>query len=100
MKCPKCNHQPMSFIRFFLKLNPLNIICANCGTTLKAGRLLRSLFIGAVICGFILGITIAYLAFMYNWEIIHIVLLLVIVTMIIGVPAEYIAWKYGRYEVY
>jgi hypothetical protein len=37
---------------------------------------------------------------MYNWEIIHIVLLLVIVTVIIGVPAEYIAWKYGRYEVY
>jgi Na+/citrate or Na+/malate symporter len=100
MKCPRCNQQPMSFVQFFLKLNPLNIVCDKCGTTLKAGKLLRSLFIGAVICGSILGIAMAYLSFTYNWRIIHIVLLLIIATAIVGIPAEYIAWKYGRYKVY
>jgi len=99
MKCPKCNQQPMSFIRFFLKTNPLKIKCSRCGANLKAGKLLKGLFIGAVIYGIVLGFTTPYLFFKYNWEILYVVLLFIIGVAVVGIPAECIAWKYGRYKV-
>jgi hypothetical protein len=90
----------MSFTRFFLKPNPLKITCTKCGTTLKAGNLIRGLFIGAAIYGFVLGLTMPYLFFNYNWEITYVVFLFIIAVAAVGIPAEYSAWKYGSYKMH
>jgi hypothetical protein len=36
---------------------------------------------------------------MYNLGIINIVIILILTTLIVGIPAEYIVWNYGKYEV-
>jgi len=88
----------MSFTQFFLKTNPLKITCKKCGAKLEAGRLIRSLFIGAILYGFVLGLITPYVYFKYNWELIHVVLLFIFAVAIVGIPAEYSAWKYGNYK--
>ena len=98
MKCPKCNQEPMSFKQFFLKPNPLRIICTKCGTRLKAERFLVVLFIGAIIYGFVLGAITPYLYFKYNWEIVNTILFFILAVAVVGLPAEYSTWKYGHYK--
>ena len=98
MRCPKCNQEPMSFTKFFLKPNPLRIICTKCGTRLQAGRFLVVLFIGAMAYGFVLGAVMPYLYFKYNWHIINTILFFILAVAIVGIPAEYSAWKYGSYK--
>jgi uncharacterized membrane protein YoaK (UPF0700 family) len=89
----------MSFTQFFLKSNPLRIICTKCGVNLKAGKMLNCLFISAVIYGFVLGVVTPYLYFKYSWEILHTILFFILAVAVVGIPAEYSAWKYGHYKV-
>ena len=98
MKCPKCNQEPMSFTQFFLKPNPLRIICTKCGVRLKARGFLVVLFIGAMIYGFVLGVITPYLYFKYNWDVVTTILFFILAVAVVGIPAEYSAWKYGHYK--
>lgn len=99
MKCPKCDQQPMSFVKFFLKVNPLRINCVSCGTKLRAGSLLYGLFTGGAIYGFILGLVVVYLTFVCGWELWQVVLLFILGAFAVGLPGEFIAWRYGHYKI-
>ncbi|MFQ6114218.1 MAG: hypothetical protein ACE5NG_09025 [bacterium] len=91
MKCPRCNENPMSLIRYIFKFNRLKVNCKNCGAKLRAGHLIRRMFYGALIFGFALGFSVGFLEIGLG-----IVLLALVV---FAIPAEYVAWNYGRYEV-
>lgn len=99
MICPNCDQPPISPIKFFFTFNQSKIKCRSCGVMLKGDRLLRSMFYGALIFGLILGLSVAILGDIYNWGFIKSLMIAFVVISIFGIPAEFIGWKYGRYEV-
>ena len=98
MICPKCNKKPISGIRFFFKISPKNILCQNCGTELKFGKMLkRGFYIMmpiAVLLGFFSSSAWSenILGFQFS------ITTAIVIFFVLVLLAQYLIWSFGTLE--
>lgn len=97
--CPKCGELPLTIGQFVRKFDMRKAKCRNCGTALKGNRILHILFWCAVAVGaWAAGLGI-YLEEARDWPSLSGFLLIVGAALVLGIPAEILAWKKGAYLV-
>jgi tetratricopeptide (TPR) repeat protein len=83
----------MSLTKYIFGFRGINIVCSDCGAWLKAGKFNRSI----VAFGCFIAFGFVSLENIYNWELGFFNIILIL-TIIVGIPLEIITWKYGVYE--
>lgn len=99
MKCPQCNQQPISFLRFILKFNQTKITCRSCEAKLKGNRLLRVLFYSALLFGIASGLSIIFLENFLDLGYVKTLAIFLGIIVILGTPLEILVWKHSGYEL-
>ena len=98
MKCPNCQHEPISFSRFFRSFNLFRIQCVNCGAKLKANYFAYLLLVYAITWSFAIGLFA--LSFQRQYHISNYIIIPgLLLAGAIGLYLEYAVWKYGKYKI-
>lgn len=97
--CPQCGKLPLTVGQFLRKFDMRKAKCQNCGTLLKANRILYASFYSAIAfgaCGAGLAMTLEEV---YGWPGLSTLLAFVGAVLVVGIPAEIIGWRKGAYLI-
>lgn len=93
MNCTRCNQQPISFLRFLLKINPFNIQCQHCGEMLKPGKSLRRYIYGAVALGAFLAMFLSAIRRVFDLLGVTYNIIFILFFLLVAVAFEWYAWN-------
>lgn len=97
--CPQCGELPLTVGQFVRKFDMRKTKCQNCGTVLKGNRFLYVSFYSAIafgVCGAGLAIILKE---SYGWSEFSALLAFIGTVLVVGIPAEIVAWQKGAYEI-
>jgi hypothetical protein len=73
--------------------------CKNCGATLKPNKAHRIIHLLAILCAVGLSAISTKLQHFFGWDGFTGWLFLIVMLLTVGIPAEFIAWKYCGYSL-
>jgi hypothetical protein len=98
MKCPNCNKEPMTFLKFSFMPYSQRVTCHNCGAILKpSSALIKTFWVSISYLVLLAGFLFMSMR-LWNWSFEKTLVLFFSGIIIIGFPIEYFSWKFGRFE--
>jgi hypothetical protein len=95
VKCPVCNQKTIKFHQWKKAENAFNWTCRNCGSALKANRIVTSTYWLALVLG-LAGCL--FVVIRWHEEDLAMIGLIFAVTAVVVVPLGAVAWFFGGYE--